>query len=382
MKLFYVANSKIPTEKAFGYGIAKMCEQFGDKYETTLIIPYFKNLKSSDVFEFYSIKNNFKIRNVFTIDVFKYEKYLGRLVYWVQTISFCFGLLFIDFDKDSIIYSRDLIILPFLRLKSRNLFLEIHFLQNTQKFLRALFRLAKGVVTTTQALKNQIVSFGIEKSKILVAHDAVDLEKFDVDISTEEARTKLGLSLDRIILGYTGSFKAMGMEKGIENVLPAIKILKEKYPKILFLAVGGSALDVVFYNELIQREGLGDYVSLLRRVSVDRLPLYQKAFDALIYYPSFNEYFAYHTSPLKIFEYMASKKPIIVSDLPSMREILSTDNSFLVKPGDLPELVKVIDFVINNSKFSVQIAMTAYNDVHSHTWRERANLILNFCKII
>ena len=43
MRLFYITNSTIPTEKAYGYAISKMCEQFANLgIEITLVLPKLK----------------------------------------------------------------------------------------------------------------------------------------------------------------------------------------------------------------------------------------------------------------------------------------------------------------------------------------------------
>ena len=45
-------------------------------------------------------------------------------------------------------------------------------------------------------------------------------------------------------------------------------------------------------------------------------------------------------SPLKIFEYMSHKKPIIASDLPVIREVLNDKNSILVEPNNIELWIK------------------------------------------
>jgi len=48
------------------------------------------------------------------------------------------------------------------------------------------------------------------------------------------------------------------------------------------------------------------------------------------------------TSPLKMFQYMAHKKPIIASDLPVLREVLNNNNAILIPPDDIDAWVKAI----------------------------------------
>ena len=80
-------------------------------------------------------------------------------------------------------------------------------------------------------------------------------------------------------------------------------------------------------------------------------------------------------SPLKIFEYMSHKKAIIASDLPVLREILNSENSFLVKPESIDELVNAISLLKkkeNREKFSTK----AYSDFKKFTWKKRAEKVV------
>ena len=54
MKLYYIANARIPTEKAHGVQIMKMCEAFVDAgHEVKLIVPKRKNPIQEDPFAYY-----------------------------------------------------------------------------------------------------------------------------------------------------------------------------------------------------------------------------------------------------------------------------------------------------------------------------------------
>ena len=79
-----------------------------------------------------------------------------------------------------------------------------------------------------------------------------------------------------------------------------------------------------------------------------------------------------------MFEYMASKKPIIASNMPSIREILSSENAVLAVPGEASSFVQGITSVINNTELADAITTRAFSDVQNYTWEKRAQKILYF----
>ena len=91
-----------------------------------------------------------------------------------------------------------------------------------------------------------------------------------------------------------------------------------------------------------------------------------------------NEFSAYYTSPMKLFEYMAAGTPIIASDLPSIREVLQhRETAWLVEPGNPTDLAEGIKHLMNDSCLKNRLSSAACKAVRQHTWRERALRILN-----
>ena len=85
-----------------------------------------------------------------------------------------------------------------------------------------------------------------------------------------------------------------------------------------------------------------------------------------------------YTSPIKMFEYMASGVIIVASDLPSIREVLNEKNSILVEPDKVKSLVGGIDRALNDE--NTILTDKALRDVKAYDWSERASNILNFIK--
>ena len=85
---------------------------------------------------------------------------------------------------------------------------------------------------------------------------------------------------------------------------------------------------------------------------------------------------SHYMSPLKIFEYMAAKKPIICSDLPVLKEVLNSHNAVLVEPESVTKWNEALSHVIHNREYSKSISNTAYTDLsEKFTWSIRAQRI-------
>jgi len=81
---------------------------------------------------------------------------------------------------------------------------------------------------------------------------------------------------------------------------------------------------------------------------------------------------------MKMFEYMASKRPIIASNLSSLREILNKDNSILIESDNSQELADNINLTLKETNFADKISIQAYKDAQNYDWNKRAEKILKF----
>ncbi len=348
----------MPTEKAHGIQIMKMCEAFADLgHEVILVVPYRFNHIKDNPFEYYGVTKNFKIKRLPSVDLVIF----GKIGFLIQSISFAkFALLYSIFYKADIIYSRDEVLVIFLSFLHRNIFWESH--TNTYNFfVKKFIRKIKRVVVITKSLKNFYLSKGINNLKILVAPDAVDIKEFNVSLSKEESRDKLGLPQDKKIVMYTGHLYGW---KGVGILAQSAELLgKDTF--VVFVGGTDECIDE-FKNKYTL-----DNILILGRKSHKEIPYYLKTADVLVLPNTAKEDVSkLYTSPMKLFEYMASGVAIVASDLPSIREILNEVNSTLVEADNPKALATGIKKALNKD------GKKAMEDVRQYTWENRALNIL------
>lgn len=370
MRLIYIVNARIPNERAHGIQIMKMCEAFAKAgINIELVLPRRFNSMKDDPFAYYQIDKVFQIKKLPCLDFIILDKYLGHLGLWIESSTFFFSTIFyLFFRKVDLIYTRDKLLLPFCFFK-KNLIFEVHTFPQKYFLYSFYLKRLKKLVVITQKLKDLFVERGMTPSKILVAPDGVDLTQFDIKITQEECREKLGLSQEKRIVLYAGHLYQW---KGAAVLLEAVRKIQD----VLFIFVGGTQEDVADFKK--QAENLNN-VLIVGHKPYQEIPYWLRAADVLCLPNSGQEDISkYWTSPMKLFEYMAAKKPIVASNLSSIREILNEENAVLVEPDNPEALALGIKNILQSPQLSNEISDKAFKDVKEYSWGKRAKNILNF----
>lgn len=385
MKLMYIANARIPTEKAHGLQIMKMCEAFTKSgVETTLAVPLRFQSRgmrwAKDVWRYYGIAKRFTLVKLLSLDLLWLDSYLRwlpfHLPFLLQAFSFAFvATIYTLFRKADIYYTRDRYFAFFFSsLKfwhRRKIYYEAHTAGALEKWLMKKDAIG-GLVVISNALKEVYIKKGVMQKKMLVAPDGVDMKAFDSLVSREQARRELGMPHDRKIVCYSGHLYDW---KGADILARSMHYLPPSYVACL---VGGTGEDVKRFREFIVRENLAN-VMVVGHVAPTLIPEYLAASDAVVL-PNVDEGLSRYTSPLKLFEYMAAKRPIVASDLPAIREVLSEETAVLVAPGDPQALAEGVRKVISDQELARRIAGRAYEAVQQYSWESRAEKILEFVR--
>ena len=392
MRLLYVSAARLPTEKAHGYQIMKMCEAFADRHEVLLLAPATRRTelppKAEDIYAYYSVKKNFEIKSLPSLDLPFLGKISARLRFLTRVASHSFMVLIWILNhrqEIDVVYSRDPIALYLLRTVKR--FVELPLVYETHDFPREgtslRSKLAKrldGLVVVTSQLQERYVRAGVEEARVMVAPDAVDLGHFDIQVTKDEAREKLGLTSDIKIAAFIGTFHTMDMEKGIPEILASAKYLFGEFEDLFFYFVGGPMERARKYRNFLEAEGLPlDRFIFLEKQAIGDVPMWMKASDVLLMPHPKNTFYSSYVSPLKMFEYMASKRPIVASRLPAIEEILAHGrNALLGEPGNPKSIAANVSLLLNDPEACQSLAEQAFIDVKNHSWTDRAIRISDF----
>lgn len=376
-RLFLIFYGRFPSEKAASLFAAKSAESFAEKgIEVVLLVPRRIGRLREDPYRYYGVQKNFKIIYLPTLDLFKIRPLLW-LAFEVGFLTFSFFSLFyllFNAGKNDIIYSNEsLPIFLASSFFSQTLY-EVHdFPKQGSVFYKMLFQKVRSILVTNVWKREQLEQlFHVPRNKILCERNAVEIKDFDMPITKEEAREKLHLPLDGFVIVYTGHLYRW---KGVDT----LALAAEKLPAdthVFF--VGGTETDV---DRFRKQYGQSKNMSILGYRDHSQIAFWQKAADVLILPNTAKEEISKHqTSPMKLFEYMASKRPIVATDIPSIREVLSSTNAVIVPPDDSEAMAKGIIEILKNRDQGGRIAKKAYQDVLFHTWDKRAQRILDFVK--
>lgn len=362
MKLLYLSTARVPDDWAHATQLMKMCEAFAQTgIEVELVIPRRSHTRPDDPYAYAGVEKVFTITKLPCIDLFSGSQ--SGALYWLRTFSFLVAArLWLFFKRYDLLYTRE----PGLAAWFRGAILELHDL--TPRTAARVERLARShkIVAITQGLQDALSALGVAKERVIVAPDGVALQDFAHPESGEVARTRLGIPHGAKVALYIGLLDAW---KGTGTLYAAAHLLS---PEVRTIVIGG------FGEEEALKE-VHPQVTFLGFRSYRELPDNQQAADVLVLPNSGKqEISARYTSPLKLFAYMASGKPVVASDLPSIREVLSERNAFLVPPDDPMALAEGIRFALAHPEEAGKRAAQAKEDVKRYTWELRAKHILSF----
>ncbi len=374
LKIVYISEGNLPSKAANSIQVAKMSQAFAqkiDEFELVTLSDLWSFVRGNnfDLQQWYGLNHKFKITRLPLLlkSVYPFpQNYRNqRFARWATFYS---ALKFPD-----IVYTRsDKVVKIALKLGLKVLW-EYHEPVNKGFFSQSAYSSNQflGIVTISQQLAKEYIEGGLSAEKVMVEQDGVDLQRFLPYQSKEEARRKLVLPIDSPIIVYTGHLYDY---KGI----PTLYKVAQMMPHCQFILVGGWERDVEQARRFCKSNGLSN-VQVIGHLPQSEVPTYLYASDIVVLPNSRKHHNSETTSPLKLFEYMAARRPIVASALSNISAVLQDrSNALLAEPDNATSFEEAIKRLLDDFQLNQALANQAFQDVQHHTWERRSERILKF----
>jgi len=378
------------SRRANAYNTVKTCESLNSirDLDVTLVSTdraLISNESKRLFFDNFAVKNPFNVVSLRSIGNF----FRSRKFFMSSKLEILFANLglvkFIYKHRRNyeLVYCRDPFLFPVAffakRFLGKPLFFEIHAVLHrkiSQKLSETLAKNSNGLIVISRGLKDYYQK--LNKNILVSFCSAAEPERFTIiKQSKEEIRDELELPRDKILLGYTGNLYRTGNNDsyGIEDIISSLPYLSNQY---LFVGVGKSGSNTLELESLANELSVSHKTLFIPWTSREIIAKYIRAFDILCI-PSAGAQIG--NWPTKIFDYLASGRPIVAARTQAITEILNHEyNSILVDYKKPQSWSRAFVKLSSDKKLVQRIVARAIEDSKKYTWQNRGLDIYNFIK--
>ena len=233
---------------------------------------------------------------------------------------------------------------------------------------RLLLTRADRVVTVSRNAANGLLAAGVTPERLRVVPNGVDADRFTV-----AKPVRLGVPDNAVVICFVGLFYPW---HGVRFLAEAFARLHRRRPDTRLLLVGDGE-EAPLVRSILRRGGALAATVMPGVVPRERVPDYLAAADVLVSPHAPNDGFV--GSPIKIFEYMAAGRPMVVSRVGQMGDLLQDGRTaLLVPPGDPVALAGALDRLCADAALRQRLASAAAAEARQlHSWDARLEALLS-----
>ena len=222
------------------------------------------------------------------------------------------------------------------------------------------------IVVESDKVKEDLAQEGVDISKILVAHNAVSPEEFQIDTAgRQEYRRRLGIREDEVLIGYLGSY---AFYHDMVRLVLAAEILRKQGKACIKILMVGTGKEYEETHRLAEKRNLlGSTVIMEPWVPAETVPKVLSALDVAVL-PGSTDIIC----PIKIQEYMAMELATVVPDYPCNREVITEGQTgLLFEPKNEQSLAGKLSLLAKDTKTRVTLGKNARQEVlRRFTWEK------------
>jgi glycosyltransferase involved in cell wall biosynthesis len=194
-----------------------------------------------------------------------------------------------------------------------------------QSFERLVINASSAVISICPALAEHVNEINRGVPQVMIENVASNGDPYAV--SEERLRTlKMTYTVleGRTIVLYTGTFEPY---QGIDLLLAAGPEVLRRRPDVIFCLVGGKAAQVDDYRGRARQQGLAASFLFTGARPAEEMPAFLRVADVLV-----SPRTSGTNTPLKVYAYLESGKPIVATALPTHTQVLDSTVACLVDP--------------------------------------------------
>ncbi|PHM26191.1 glycosyltransferase family 4 protein [Xenorhabdus budapestensis] len=237
-----------------------------------------------------------------------------------------------------------------------------------RKIEQQVYYRARTVFVLTSLLRDDIYTeYGV-KTPIIVAPDGVDLLAVEA--------TKMVSSGKQYQKGETTQVLYLGSLHRWKGVPTAMKSMCHLNNVVLNIA-GGNSTQIEQLKSVAQQIGVSDRVNFLGFIHPKNRFQIIADNDICILPLTKTSIGSRYTSPLKLFEYMAMGKPVVISDLPSIRDAVDENSVSFADSENSTSFAQQIQLLIDNpTEIMAKVEHSQRLVAEQFNWDQRAKLII------
>jgi glycosyltransferase involved in cell wall biosynthesis len=233
-------------------------------------------------------------------------------------------------------------------------------------------READRVLVLTDALADEMVRRGVEREKIVVVPNGVDIGRFKAVERDGALEKELGL-YGKTVIGYIGSIVQY---EGLDYLVEAVGMMDEATKRkisVLIVGDGSSLSDLV---DMVQERGLSSLFRFTGRVEHHMVERYHSLVDIAVL-PRKGQPVCEMVSPLKPFEAMAQKKCIVASDVSALKEIIEDGERGILFQKDNPaDLCEKLTTAIGDERYRKKLGESGWKWVtRERSWESLFSIV-------
>jgi glycosyltransferase involved in cell wall biosynthesis len=190
---------------------------------------------------------------------------------------------------------------------------------------RLMIKRSQAVIVICQDLDDTVKALGIKVPTVLI-ENAAGSGAAPSPGTGLAVRQRLGLDADTPVVLYTGTFEAY---QGLDLLYRAMRLVLDAHPSARLVMVGGAPDQVEAARRDAAAAGLGEAVVFTGQQPAEDIPAYLDAASVLVSPRSSGT-----NTPLKIYQYLRSGRPIVATRLRTHTQVLDDAVSILVEPTD------------------------------------------------